>query len=253
MTSFKQAAVWWCYKQVGVAFTDFVRAAAAFGYQGIELPDPEHYPIIKEHGLEIVTLRGHDSIPAGLNRRANHARIEREIRDNLEVAVKWSVPNLICFSGNRDGLDDAMGQATTIEGLQRVARFAEDAGVTLVMELLNSKVDHPDYQFDRMAWGVGVCERVASPHVKILYDLYHAQVMEGDLIRTLRTHHAWIGHYHTAGNPGRHELDDTQELNYVSIMRAIADTGFTGYVGQEFVPIGEPLAALRAAYTLCHI
>ncbi len=150
-------------------------------------------------------------------------------------------------------LDDASGAETTATGLRRVAKAAEDAGVTLVLELLNSKVDHHDYQCDHTAWGVQVIDWVDSPSVKLLYDIYHMQIMEGDIISTIRTHHRAFGHYHTAGNPGRHDLDDTQELNYPPIMRAILETGYTGYVGQEFIPRGDGAAALKAAWDLCNI
>jgi hydroxypyruvate isomerase len=170
---------------------------------------------------------------------------------NLKVAAQWGIPVLICFSGNRNGLADDRGVEITAEGLRRVARAAEDAGVTLALELLNSKVNHPDYQCDHTAWGLRVCELVGSPRVKLLYDIYHMQVMEGDVMRTIRDHHAAFGHYHTAGNPGRNELDETQELNYRAIVRAIRETGYDGYIGQEFIPRGEPVAALRAAFDVC--
>jgi hydroxypyruvate isomerase len=160
---------------------------------------------------------------------------------------------LICFSGNRHGLDDATGAEITAETLSAVAPMAEAAGVTLVLELLNSKVDHPDYQCDHTAWGVQVVKAVNSPRVKLLYDIYHMQVMEGDIIRTIQENHPHIAHYHTAGNPGRHELDANQELNYRAIVQAIIATGYTGYLGQEFVPLGDPVAGLRSAFATCTI
>jgi hydroxypyruvate isomerase len=164
-----------------------------------------------------------------------------------------AIPNLICFSGRRAGLGDAEGAEITAEGLRRVAPAAEAAGVTLVLELLNSKIDHPDYQCDHTRWGAEVCRMVSSPRVKLLYDIYHMQVMEGDIIGTLRRHNDLIGHYHTAGVPGRHEIDGTQELNYPAILRAIAATGYSGYVGQEFLPQGDPGMALKAALDLCDV
>jgi hydroxypyruvate isomerase len=188
-----------------------------------------------------------------LNRRENHARIEREIRAKLELAQQWGVPNLICFSGNRAGIADDIGAQLTAEGLQRVAPYAEAAGVNLVLELLNSKVDHPGYQCDHSAWGLDVVRMVDSPRVKLLYDIYHMQIMEGDIIRTIRQHHAAFAHYHTAGNPGRNDLDDTQELYYPPIVRAIVETGYDGYLGQEFIPKGDPIAALKAAFDLCNV
>ena len=169
------------------------------------------------------------------------------------MAAQWNIPNLICFSGNRGGLDDATGAEITAENLRAVAKMAEDAGVTLVLELLNSKVDHPDYQCDKTAWGVQVCRMVDSPRVRLLYDIYHMQIMEGDIIRTIRENHANFGHYHTAGNPGRNEIDASQELNYPAIVRAIAETGYTGYVAQEFIPTGDPVVALQAAFDLCSV
>jgi hydroxypyruvate isomerase len=175
------------------------------------------------------------------------------LRANIRDAVQWGIPNLICFSGNRNGLDDTTGAEITAEGLRAVARDAEDAGVTLVLELLNSKVDHPDYQCDRTLWGLGVCRMVNSPRVKLLYDIYHMQIMEGDIIRTITDNHATFGHYHTAGNPGRNNIDDTQELNYAAIMRAILATGYQGYVGQEFIARGDPVAALRDAFERCNL
>jgi hydroxypyruvate isomerase len=169
----------------------------------------------------------------------------------FDLAAQWSVPNLICYSGNRGDDDDATAAAITAAGLARVAPVAEAAGVTLLVELLNSKVDHPGYQADNTAWGVDVCERVGSPHVKLLYDIYHMQIMEGDLIRTLTHAQASIGHYHTAGNPGRRELDGAQEINYPAVFRAIAATGFSGYVGHEFIPSGDPVAAMRETFSMC--
>jgi hydroxypyruvate isomerase len=247
----KQAVAWWCLTPRVLTPEQLVRAAAEIGYTGIELAEPEYWPLIHEHGLTIVSMRGHESLTNGLNRRENHDRIEREVLANLKVAEQWDIPVLICFSGNRNGLADDQGAKITAEGLRRVARAAEDAGVTLALELLNSKVNHPDYQCDRTAWGLRVCELVGSPRVKLLYDIYHMQVMEGDVIRTIRDHHAAFGHYHTAGNPGRNDLDEAQELNYRAIVRAIRETGYDGYIGQEFIPRGEPVAALRAAFEVC--
>ena len=253
MSQLKQSVSWWCFARAGLAPETLVRASAEIGYAGIELVGEEHWPLIVDHGLTIAAIPGHQSLTDGLNKRENHDRIEKELRDNLGKAVKWGIPNLICFSGNRQGLDDEQGIEITAEGLQRVAKAAEDAGVNIVLELLNSKVDHQDYQCDHTSWGVAVCQRVASPRVQLLYDIYHMQIMEGDLIRTIRQEHAHFGHYHTAGNPGRNDLDETQELNYPAIIRAIRDTGYEGFVGQEFIPQGEPLAALRAAFAVCDV
>ena len=249
MTNLKPTIAWWCFEGL-LSPETLVRTAAELGYAGIELAGPEHWPRIAEAGLTIAAERGHVPLEDGLNRRENHDRIEREVEANLALAQRWSIPVLICFSGNRGGLADEAGIEHTAEGLRRVASAAEDAGVTLALELLNSKVDHPDYQCDRTAWGVEVCRRVDSPRVKLLYDVYHMQIMEGDVVRTIQTNHAHFGHYHVAGNPGRHEPDERQELNYPAILRAIQATGYDGYVAMEFIPEGDPVAALRAAVAL---
>jgi hydroxypyruvate isomerase len=228
----------------------FVRTMAETGYAAIDLAPEEHWSTIKEHGLAISAVGGHRSLTAGLNQRALHDGIATEIEASLRLAEAWGIPNLICFSGNRNGLNDAEVAEITAEGLARVAPAAETAGVTLVLELLNSKVDHPDYQCDHTAWGVQVCKMVNSPRVKLLYDVYHMQIMEGDVIRTIQTAHPYFGHYHTAGNPGRHELDHRQELNYPAIVRAIAATGYTGYVAHEYVPTGDAAQGLKVAFDL---
>ena len=253
MNRIRQSASWWCFVRGDFTPEKFVRAAADIGYEAVELVDQQYWPLVKDHGLAIASVGAHRSLTDGLNRRENHDRIEQEILKNLELALQWSIPNLICFSGNRMGLDDEAGAEITAEGLRRVAKAAEDAGVNLVMELLNSKVDHKDYQCDHTAWGVKVCKMVDSPRVKLLYDIYHMQIMEGDIIRTIRDYGSYFGHYHTAGNPGRHDMDDSQELYYPAIMRAIAESGYTGFVGHEFVPKGDPVEALRAAYELCNV
>jgi hydroxypyruvate isomerase len=253
MINFKPTMAWWGFARGVEAPELLIKAVAEIGYAGIEMGGEELWPVIADAGLEISSERAHDSLGDGLNRRENHDRIEREVHANLAVAQKWNMPTLICFSGNRDGLDDEAGAQNTADGLHRVAKAAEDAGVTLALELLNSKVNHPDYQCDRTAWGVKVIEWVDSPRVKLLYDVYHMQIMEGDLIRTIQDNHAHFGHYHVAGNPGRHDPDDTQEINYRAIYRAIRATGFTGPVGMEFTPTGDPIAALREAYALTQI
>ena len=253
MGHIRQSVSWWCFVRGDMTPERLVRAAAEIGYEGVDLVGQEYWQLVRDHGLKIAAIDGHRSIAEGLNRREHHDRIEREIRDRLELAEQWGIANLICFSGNRGGLADIAGAEVTAEGLRRVTEAAENAGVNLVLELLNSKVDHPDYQCDRTAWGVEVCRMVDSPRVKLLYDIYHMQIMEGDIIRTIGDQHAYFGHYHTAGNPGRNEIDDTQELNYPPIMRAILATGYDGYVGQEFVPKGDPVAALKDAFERCNV
>lgn len=250
MPAYQQSVSWWCFTPQLLSPQQLVRAAVEIGYAAVELLPEAYWPLAREHGLAIASVNGHASILEGLNRRANHARIARELTDAIAAAEQWRIANLICFSGSRTALDDAAGIEATADGLRLVARRAEDAGVTLVLEVLNSKVDHPDYQADHTAWAVEVCRQVGSPAVKVLYDIYHMQIMEGDIIRTIEAVHPWIGHYHTAGNPGRTELDDRQELNYRAIFAAIAATGYTGYIGHEFIPRGEPVAALAAAFAL---
>ncbi len=253
MVGLKQSFCWWSFARGQYTPEQLLRAAADIGYQGVELIELELWPLAKDHGLTIASINGGLSIERGLNRGEHHDQIEAQIRATIAEAELWHIPNVIVFSGNREGLDDRAGAAITAEGLRRVARIAEDAGVTLVLELLNSKVDHPDYQCDQTAWGVEVCRMVNSPRVKLLYDIYHMQIMEGDIIRTIQTHHPYFAHYHTAGNPGRHELDALQELNYLPIVRTILATGYDGYLGQEFVPLGDPIAGLKHAFDLCNV
>lgn len=253
MGQIKQSLAWWCFARASITPQRLLRAAADIGYRGIELVQPEYWPLIRKYGLTIVSITGGLPIEQGLNRREHHEYLEQRIHASIEQAEHWSIPNIIVFSGNREGLDDQTGAEITAEGLSRVARVAEEAGVTLVLELLNSKVDHKDYQCDRTAWGVEVCRMVNSPRVKLLYDIYHMQIMEGDIIRTIHDHHAFFAHYHTAGNPGRHELDGKQELNYPPIIRTILASGYGGYLGQEFIPRDDPIAGLRQAFDLCNV
>jgi hydroxypyruvate isomerase len=253
MGTLKQSVCWWCFAHTGMTPPQLLQTIADTGYQAVELIEPELWPLVKDYGLNIASTNGGLSIEQGLNRREHHARIEQTILATIREAEKWSIPNVIVFSGNRQDLNDQVGAEITAEGLSRVARAAEDAGVTLVMELLNSKVNHPDYQCDHTAWGVKVCQMVNSPCVKLLYDIYHMQIMEGDVISTIRTYHQYFAHYHTAGVPGRHEIDQTQELYYPAIARAIIETGYEGYLGQEFIPQGEPAAALKQAFECCNV
>jgi len=253
MSSFKQSVSWWCFHPKLLTAEALVRTVAELGYAAMELAEPEFWPLIQAHGLKIASMRGHSAIEQGLNRRENHAAVISELRQSLEQAAANQIPNVICFSGNRAGLADADGAKVTAEALQQLAPMAESLGVTLVLELLNSKVDHIDYQADHTRWGVEVCDLVGSPRVKLLYDIYHMQITEGDIISTIRQYHPYFAHYHTAGVPGRHEIDGSQELNYPAIVRAIADSGYTGYLGQEFIPTGDPVQALRQAFALCDV
>jgi len=208
----------------------------------------------KAHNLIVASFIGAGGLEGGLNDPAQHDRIEDELKRSIDRAARHGVPGIICFSGNRrPGLSDEEGLVNTAAGLRRVAPYAEKHGVNVNLELLNSKVDHPGYQCDHTVWGVAVCTQVNSPRVKLLYDIYHMQIMEGDIIRTIREHIHWIGHFHTAGNPGRRDMDDDQEMNYRGICRAIAATGYDLYVGHEFMPKGGVIAALEAAYRLCDV
>jgi hydroxypyruvate isomerase len=246
-----QSFSWWCFVDRGVEPERLLEGAAKMGYTGVDLIEEALWPMVKGHGLSISAVNGHGTIEEGLNRRENAERIERELDENIARASEWGIPVLICFSGNRVGRSEAEGLEQCAETLGKVARRAADGGVVLAVELLNSKVDHPDYQCDHTAWGVELCRRVDSPAVKLLYDVYHMQVMEGDVIRTIQAHHRSIAHYHTAGNPGRGQPDDTQEIFYPAIYRAIKATGYDGVISHEFLPAGDPLEAMRRAFEEC--
>jgi len=222
--------------------------------KGIDLLQPDEYEVPRRYGL-ICTMGygGAGTIPDALNRTENHAAIEAALRTNIPLAAKAGIPNVITFSGNRRGMADDEGARNTITGLNRIKKIAEDNGVTICLELLNSKVNHPDYMCDHTAWGVRVMQEVNSPNVRLLYDIYHMQIMEGDLIANITGNFAWMGHFHTGGVPGRHELDNTQEVQWDGVMRAIADAGFHGYVAHEFVPLRDPFESLRAAVDLCDV
>jgi hydroxypyruvate isomerase len=242
----------WCYAKIPLE--QLAEYAAKIGLLGVDLLQPEEYEIPRRYGL-ICTMgyAGGGDIGKALNRVENHATIEQGFRTNIPLAAKAGVPNVITFSGNRGGMSDEEGAQNTVAGLNRVKKIAEDHGVTICLELLNSKRDHHDYMCDHTAWGVRVMSEVNSPRVKLLYDIYHMQIMEGDLIETIRGNLQWIGHFHTGGVPGRHELDGTQEVQWDGVMRAIADAGFRGYVAHEFVPAGDPLEGLRKAVELCDV
>jgi hydroxypyruvate isomerase len=248
----RQSVSRWCYRQIPL--DRLCEYGAAIGLRGIDLLDPPDYEVPRRYGL-VCTMgyAGAGEIKNALNRVENHAAIEQALRANIPKAAAAQVRNVITFSGNRAGLSDQEGARNTIHGLNRVKRIAEDHGVTICLELLNSKHDHPDYMCDHTAWGVSVVQEVNSPNVKLLYDIYHMQIMEGDLIDTIRNNIQWIAHFHTGGVPGRHELDGTQEVQWDGVMRAIAENGFKGYVAHEFVPKGDPLESLRKAVDLCDV
>src|SRR5947208_1530975 len=250
----KQSASRWCYRSI--ALPDLCKAGKAMGLAGIDLLAPEDWPIVRQNGL--VCSMGYaairdDFIPRGFNDPANHDLLVGELERALPLAQQHGVPNLIAMFGNRQGRTDAQATEACVAGLKRIAPSAERNGVTICVELLNSKVDHKDYQGDRTAFGAAIIEAVGSPRVKLLYDIYHMQTMEGDVIRTIRQHAAHIRHFHTGGLPDRHDLANTQALHHHAIARAIAETGFSGYVAHEFVPTREPLRSLKEAVEVCSV
>lgn len=248
----RQSVCRWCYKDIPLE--QLCAYGAQIGLKGIDLLQPEEYETPRKYGLICsMAYAGAGTIPDALNRIENHAAIEASLRNNIPLAAKAGIPNVITFSGNRRGMSDDEGARNTIAGLNRVKKIAEDNGVTICLELLNSKVNHPDYMCDHTAWGVRVMQEVNSPNVRLLYDIYHMQIMEGDLIATISANLAWIAHFHTGGVPGRHELDNTQEVQWDGVMRAIADAGFKGYVAHEFLPERDPFPSLRAAVDLCDV
>ena len=236
---------------------EFLSALVDIGFPAVEIWQRDEHldelaTLCQQRGLAIVSMVGHASIEMGLNDPAQHERIESELRESIDVAARYGIPGIICFSGSRRvGTDEASDIAATVKGFRRIAPYAEAKGVNLNLELLNSKIDHAGYQCDHAAWGVAVCTQVDSPRVKLLYDIYHMQIMEGDIIRAIRENIRWIGHFHTAGVPGRKDIDASQELNYGAICEAIAATDYDLYLGHEFQPRGDVLLALRTAYAIC--
>jgi hydroxypyruvate isomerase len=248
----KQSVCRWCYAKIPLP--DFCRAVADIGLTAVDLLTEAEWPVAREHGLICSMGSGFGgTITDGLNVKANHDKIIAGLERGIPLAAANKVPNLITFFGNRRGMSDEEAAANCIEGLNRIKKTAEDHGVTICLELLNSKVDHKDYQGDRSAFGVSVVKAVASPRVKLLYDIYHMQIMEGDLIRTIRDNREYFAHFHTGGVPGRNELDQTQEIQWRSVATAIADMGFTGYFAHEFIPKRDPIASLREAVALCAV
>jgi hydroxypyruvate isomerase len=251
----------WCYPKVPLE--EMAAAAAGIGLKSIELLQPPDFPVLQKHGL-ICAMVSYPTARVGAievggiskawNRVEHHDALVPAYEVQLRATAAAGYPNLICFSGNREGLADEQGLENCALGLRRILPLAEKLGVTLSMELLNSRVNHPDYMCDRTAWGVELVKRLGSERFKLLYDIYHMQIMEGDVIATIRANHQYISHYHTGGVPGRHEIDETQELNYPAIMRAIVDTGFKGYVAQEFVPKHpDVLASLKQCVQICDV
>ena len=240
-----------------MALEDCCREAARLGIKGFDLIGPADWPLLRKYGLtpSMYPLGPGGTIADAINRKENHAKLDASLRAAIDDCAKNNVPNIITFSGNRRGTADQEGADNCVAFLNNIKAHAEDKGVTVAMELLNSRVNHRDYMFDHMSWGVDVMKRVNSPRVKILFDIYHAQIMDGDIVRNIRDHFQWIGHFHTGGNPGRHELDDTQELNYRFIAKAIADLGFTGYIAHEYSPTQgrDPIESLKQAISILEV
>lgn len=243
----------WCYQDLSL--DQLCAAAKGMGITGIDLVGPADWPTLKKYGLDSPMCNGAEiNLTDGFNDPRFHAALQKSYAAMIPQVALAGYKNLICFSGSRRGMDDETGLANCVQGLTPLLALAAQHKVVLVMELLNSKIDHHDYQCDRTAWGVALAKRLGSPQFKLLYDIYHMQIDEGDVIRTLTANQAYIAHYHTGGVPGRHEIDETQELNYPAIMRAIKATGYTGYVAQEFIPrLPDKLASLRKAILLCDI
>lgn len=249
----KQSVCRWCFDELSIE--ELCKLAKEIGLVGVDLLGPSDWPVLEKHGLKSTMCNGAEiSLEKGWNNKVYHSELLNNYREMIPLVAKAGHKNLICFSGNRDGLDDATGLQNCAEGLKQIMSLAEKNKITIVMELLNSKIDHIDYQCDRTHWGVELVKKVGSDNFKLLYDIYHMQIDEGDVIRTIKDNYQYIAHYHTAGVPGRHEIDDSQELNYPAIMRAILDTGFKGFVAQEFIPLSTDKAgSLRDAVRICDI
>lgn len=260
MAKVKQSAAAWCFVRDGVTPERFIRSAAEIGLSAVEMIDREYWSLARSLGLRIAIVyrsglrSGQPVHSIGLNRRENHGWLGQELIEYIELAAANDVPNVICFAGNRyGGVSDEDGIGITVEGLSQIIGVAEEKGVNLCLELLNSKIDCPGYQCDHVEWGVKVCKRVNSPRMKLLFDIYHMQIMEGDLIRNIKENIQHIGHFHIGGNPGRRDVDETQEINCRAVIRAIAETGYDLYVGHEFIPKGDPIEGLRAAFHRCDL
>jgi hydroxypyruvate isomerase len=249
----KQSVCRWCYSKVSLE--DLCREAKAMGIQSIELLGPNDWPVVQKYGLTCALPNGAGmGIEKGFNNPVYHDELVASYEAIFPKLVEAGLNTIICFSGNRKGISDEEGLDNCAKGLKRLMPSAEKYKVTMIMELLNSRVNHKDYQCDKSAWGVELCKRVGSERFKLLYDIYHMQIMEGDIIATIKRDHQYFGHYHTGGVPGRAEIDDTQELNYPAIMKAIVETGYQGFVAQEFIPKRpDPIASLKQAVGICDV
>jgi len=243
----------WCFNDLSVE--QLCMAANEIGIKGIDLVGPKDWPTLKKYHLVSSMCNGAEiSLTQGWNDKQYHPTLIKNYTEHIDLVANAGFKNLFCASGNRNGMDDETGLRNCVDGLKQIVGQAEKRGVVLTMELLNSKIDHKDYMCDRTQWGVELCKRIASPNFKLLYDIYHMQIDEGDVIRTIRDYNTYIGHYHTAGVPGRHEIDETQELYYPAIMKAILATGFNDYVAQEFIPLAaDKLGSLKKAVLICDV
>ena len=250
----KQGVCKGVFKGLNYQIEDMAREAARMGFHGIDLVGPETFPVLKQYGLMPTMVGGGSRIKEGINDPQYHAAIDKSMREAIDATAAFGAPNVIVLAGTRDtGISDEQGMDNCVAFLNNIKAHAEDKGVTLCMELLNSKVNHPGYMCDHTSWGVELCKRVNSPRFKLLYDIYHMQIMEGDIIRTIQDNFEYIGHFHTAGNPGRHEFDETQELYYPPICRTIAELGYQGYFSHEYTPTKEPLATPEKMKQICTV
>jgi hydroxypyruvate isomerase len=243
----------WCYPDLSL--DELCEVAKEFGLMGIDLIGPSGWVTLKKHDLVSTMCNGAEiSLTEGFNDPQYHSELIENYTKHIKLVAEAGFTNLICFSGNKRGMDDETGLQNCVKGLQQILPLAEKLGVVIQMELFNSKVDHPDYMCDNSAWGIELCKRLDSPNFKLLYDIYHMQISEGDIIRTITDNHQYFGHYHTAGVPGRNEIDDTQELFYPAIMSAIVESGYKGVVAQEFIPKNEnPLESLKNSILICDV
>ncbi|MDO1511782.1 TIM barrel protein [Maribacter confluentis] len=244
---------YWCYDSI--PFEDFLKHLVAMDIRSIDLVGPDEFPLLKKYNIHASMCWGAGKgIVEGWNDPKLHDELIADYERVIPLVAEAGYTNLICFSGNRNGMDDMVGLRNCAKGLKQLMPLAEKHGVVLQMELLNSKINHKDYMCDTSEWGVSLCETIGSENFKLLYDIYHMQIMEGDIIRNIQDYHQYYGHYHTGGNPGRHEIDETQEIFYPAVMKAIVETGYTGHVAQEFVPSWEDkLAALKQGVTICDV
>lgn len=243
----------WCYKNYSLE--ELCDAAKDIGIHSVELLNPEEWDIVLSRGLKVALSNGSSlGIPKGWNDVKNHGKLQSDLLEIIPKAADKGIPQIIVFSGNKNEIPDDIAIENCAKGLDPIIKYAQQYNIQIVMELLNSKIDHPDYQCDKTPWGVKLVDKIGNDHFKLLYDIYHMQIMEGDVIRTIKDYKNYIGHYHTAGVPGRHEIDQTQELNYPAIMQAIASCGFSGYVAQEFIPLAaDPWKSLKEAIKICSV